>query len=90
MSARAQIFRNAVKDFEELSGSSPERSQRTLVSRVLLRLEPAQLDELRKRLVSVIDGLDTTQQDGEATELVLALFPTERRTRRPARQHDSS
>jgi hypothetical protein len=78
MSARAQIFRNAVKDFEELSGSSSERSQRTLVSRVLLRLRPRQLEELRRRLVSVIDDLDTTQQDGETTELVLALFPTER------------
>ncbi|MGO8969108.1 MAG: hypothetical protein ACLQDQ_06015 [Myxococcaceae bacterium] len=78
MSARAQIFRNAVKDFEEVGEFSPEQSQLTLVSRVLLRLRPAQVAELRRRLVAILDDLDTTQQDGEPTELVMALFPTER------------
>ncbi|MGO9829055.1 MAG: ArsR/SmtB family transcription factor [Myxococcaceae bacterium] len=78
LAARGQILRNAVKDFEELSASSPEHSKLTLVSRVLLRLRPAQLAELRLRLRAVIDDMDTTQEDGEPTELLVALFPTER------------
>jgi DNA-binding transcriptional ArsR family regulator len=77
MSARAQIFRNAVKDFEELSRASTNHPERSLMVRVLLRLQPDQLSRLRTRLVSVVDELDTTQQQGEPAELVLALFPTE-------------
>jgi hypothetical protein len=77
MAARAQIFRNAVKDFEELSRTSMKRPEEALVVRVLLRLQPDQLSRLRGRLVELLEELDTTQQQGEPAELVLALFPTE-------------
>jgi DNA-binding transcriptional ArsR family regulator len=77
MSARAQILRNAIRDLEGLSAPSPRHSSRTLVSRVLVRLQPAQMVELRKRLAALIDGLKTTQEEGEPMEVVVALFPSE-------------
>jgi DNA-binding transcriptional ArsR family regulator len=77
MSARAQLLRNAIRDFEGLSTPSPENSSRTLVSRVLVRLRPAQMVELRKRLAALIDGLETAQDEGEPMEVVVALFPSE-------------
>lgn len=76
-SARVQIFRNAVRDFEAVAGEPSSRPEHTVVSRVLLRLKPAQLAQLRERLVAIISGLDTTQGEGDAAELVIALFPTE-------------
>jgi DNA-binding transcriptional ArsR family regulator len=76
-SARAQIFRNAARDFQEALVAPSSRPEATLVSRALLRLKPAQFAKLRERLQTLISELDTTQEEGEAAELLIALFPTD-------------
>jgi len=76
-SARAQIFRNAARDFREALEMPSSRPDLTLVSRVLLRIKPAQLAKLRERLQALIADLDTTQEEGAPAELLIALFPTD-------------
>lgn len=76
-SARVQILRNALRDFEETSGRRSSRPEQMVVSRAMLRLKPAQLANLRQRIHRLVASLETTQAEGEPTELLIALFPTE-------------
>jgi hypothetical protein len=75
--ARARILENALVDFRShgIGRSSPRREDATLIARTFLRLRPEQLAELRQKIRRLIDGLDTTQQQGIPVELAVAMFP---------------
>jgi DNA-binding transcriptional ArsR family regulator len=74
--ARAQILENALVDFRSRSigRSDPHREDATLIARVFVRLRPEQLAALRQKIRRLIDGLDTTQQQGIPIELAVAMF----------------
>ena len=71
--ARERILQNTLDDLRA-RGLPPKPRDGTIVARTFLRLHPAQLAELRGRLVKLFDGFAPTDGDGVAVELAVALF----------------
>jgi len=76
--ARARILDQAMVDFREALDRPSKGKDPTLVMRTFVRLHPAQIGRLRKRLIEVVQSLDPSQEKGEVMEVAIALFPAQR------------